>query len=136
LLNPDDGNIRSDCDLTLHKIMHWHMCFRPHIRLHRPPTPPVPAMNIPFDPSKFSKIKVLPCSSSSSVGRRRIKSKPPQAPKEPGARYEQYSQFTLFPKLPPEIRARIWCFTVQSPRVVEVHETDLVMFITNRPTPL
>jgi hypothetical protein len=36
----------------------------------------------------------------------------------------------------PETRAGIWYFAVQSPQVVEVHETDLIVFIANRPTPL
>jgi hypothetical protein len=93
-------------------------------------------MNIPFDPTRFYKVKVVPCSSSSSVRKRRKKSKPPKAPKEPNAGFEQYSQFTLFPKLPPEVRARIWYFAVQSPRVVEVLEARVIVFIINYPTPL
>jgi hypothetical protein len=93
-------------------------------------------MNIPFDPTRFDKIEVLPWPSSSSVGRVEKSQNPPQAPKEPRAGCEQYSQFILFSKLPLEIWARIWYLAVQIPRVVEVHETDLVVFITNRPTPL
>jgi hypothetical protein len=123
------------------------MCFRPHIRLHRPPTPPAPE-NAPILNLQLPLLTSLSTHQNFTRSRSRSflvpvpapsegvekKSTPPQARKEPRAGCEQYSQFTLFPKLPPEVRARIWYFAVQSPRVMEVHETHLIVFNTNRPT--
>jgi hypothetical protein len=42
--------------------------------------------------------------------------------------------FTLFAKLPPEIRIQVWKLTVQEPRVISIHKVWSPKYITAQPS--